>query len=342
MYITKEEKDLIVRELSQELHGKLDGGRKNLIVPVCPHCGKSGGKFGIYLGKETERKRLFMSHCFKCGHTTTTLEQLLELVGRLDLMPEERANLSSLDIPDFLKLSDDEIDDSLAVVEMPEGWRRCFRDDYLKSRGFTSDDYEYFPVGTTRGLNFKFDDYVVFPIIDGGDTVGYVSRHTWSKDKIDRYNEKARWNGKYQKRRYNNSTENDFVKLLYNFDAVVEDETDTVVLVEGIFDVIALTRALDWYENQAIACVATFGKKISQPQMLKLQSKGVRTIVVAYDADARDANIKAAEELSEYFDVFIANLSGAGKDFDEMDFWEIYDVFDKGLMTLREYRLTTL
>lgn len=34
--------------------------------------------------------------------------------------------------------------------------------------------------------------------------------------------------------RFRNSVENDFVKLLYNYDAVIEDETDTVVLVEGI------------------------------------------------------------------------------------------------------------
>ena len=45
--------------------------------------------------------------------------------------------------------------------------------------------------------------------------------------------------------RYRNSTENDFVKLLYNYDAVKEDETDTVIIVEGVFDAIALTRKLN-------------------------------------------------------------------------------------------------
>lgn len=86
--------------------------------------------------------------------------------------------------------------------------------------------------------------------------------------------------------RYRNSTENDFVKLLYNYDAVIEDETDTVIIVEGVFDAIALTRKLNLYDNSQIVVVATFGKKISDVQIYKLQSKGVKTVVVGYDGDA--------------------------------------------------------
>ena len=343
MYISREERDYIIRELSQELHARLDGSRKNLLVPVCPVCGKGGSKYGIYIGPDTDKKKTFMSHCFKCGATTTTLNDLLDLVGRSDLKVEETASFKPLEIPDFLKIdNDDEIDDELGIVEMPQAWKRCYKNDYLKRRGFTFDDYEYFPVGTTRGLNFKFDNYVIFPIYDNGDIVGYVSRHIWPKDEIDKYNEKARWAGKYEIRRYNNSTENDFVKLLYNYDSIIEDETDTVILCEGIFDVIAITRKLDLYENDRIVPVASFGKKISQTQIYKLQSKGIRTVVVAYDSDAREATIKAASELSEYFDVFICHLGADGKDFDEMGFWEIYDCFDTGLMTLREFKLQTI
>ena len=242
MYISREDKEFLIRELTSELHAKLDGGRKNLIVPTCPYCGHGGGKFGIYVGAETEKKKLFMSHCFSCGHTTKDVNQLLEDIGRQDLKIHETASFAPIDIPEFFRLEEDEIDDELDIVEMPESWKRCYKNRYLKSRGFVGDDYDYFPVGTTRGLNFKFDDYVIFPIIDNGDTVGYVSRHIWDKHTIDEYNKTAKRNGKFQIRRYNNSTDNDFVKLLYNYDAVIEDETDTVIIVEGIFDVISLTR----------------------------------------------------------------------------------------------------
>ena len=339
MYINKQDKEFLIKELEIELHAKLDGPRKNLIVPVCPYCGKKGGKFGIYVGKETDKKKLFVSHCFSCHHTTKDINQLLDDIGRPDLKLEETASFGPLEIPQFGTVGEDEIDDELVEVEMPEGWKRCYSNAYLKKRGFVCDDYDYFPVGTTRGMNFKYDDYVVFPIIDDGSIVGYVSRHTWSKDEIDSYNTKARRNGKYEIRRYNNSMDNDFVKLLYNYDSVIEDETDTVILVEGVFDCISLVRKLDLYDNHRIAVCATFGKKVSDTQIYKLQSKGVRTVVIGYDGDALDAINTAASMLDPFFDTYIAHIEDPTADFDSMDFWDIFDVFTKNLKTPREFKL---
>lgn len=339
MTITRDDKEHIIQKLMVELDARYDGGRKNLIVPTCPYCGKTGGKYGIFVGNETNRKKLFMAHCFSCGHTTKTLKQLLKDIGRIDLMPVETADFAPLQVNNFVTLEENEIDDELAIVSMPDGWKQCYRNPYLKSRGFTFDDYDYFPVGTTRGLNFKYDNYVLFPIIDSGDIVGYIGRHIWPKDKIDEYNKKAARNQKFQIRRYNNSIENDFVKLLYNYDAVIEDETDTVILVEGVFDCVALTRKLDLYDNHRIAVCATFGKKISDTQIYKLQSKGVRTVVLGYDGDACLAINKAAAALNDYFDVYIAYIDNPEADFDSMDFWEIYDVFTKNMMTPREFKL---
>lgn len=171
----------------------------------------------------------------------------------------------------------------------------------------------------------------------------YISRHIWSKDEIDRHNCKAKINGEYRILRYRNSTENDFVKLLYNYDAVIEDETDTVIIVEGIFDVVALTRKLELYDNPHVAVVATFGKKISQIQIYKLQCKGVKTVVLGYDSDATEAINKAASTLNEYFNVFIAKIDAEnGKDWDEMSFWEIYDTLSQNLLSPIEFKLNTL
>lgn len=344
MLLNKEEKNYIIQELVVELHAKPDGSGKNLIVPVCPYCGDDRGKFGIYIGAETDRKKTFMSHCFKCGHSTLTLEQLLTDIGRPDLIVEETFDLSGeKQMGAFSFLEDEkEIDDSLCVVSMPESYKRSYFNKYLRKRGFTEDDYEMFPVGTTRHLNFKFDDYVIFPIIDTGDIVGYVSRHIWDKSDIDEYNRKARHNGEYQIMRYRNSTENDFVKLLYNYDSVIEDVTDTVILVEGVFDVIALTRKLNLYDNHSIAVVATFGKKISDIQIYKLQSKGVKTVVIGYDGDASEAIKRVIDQLNEYFDVYVTDIEDPTKDFDSMDFWEIYDAFDINLKTGTEYKLTKI
>ena len=188
-------------------------------------------------------------------------------------------------------------------------------------------------------LNPRYADYVVFPVIDDCTVVGYVSRHTWSKEDIDAHNRKTRHSGGYKILRYRNSTENDFSKLLYNYDAVRMDETDTVILAEGIFDVIALTRRLELYDNSHVAAVATFGKKISDVQIYKLQSKGVRTVVIGYDGDAVESVKRTAERLKPYFEVFIADIADAAKDWDELTEAEIYGIFACRLLSVLEYKL---
>ncbi len=342
MELSKAEIDFLIAEITRETGAKRDGGNKNLIAR-CPFCGKEG-KYGIYIGKETLRRKPFMSHCFSCGRSTLTLETLLEAIGRPDLMVTPTVDLSvKLDSNLLFPLeTEEEIDDSLGIVALPDFYTRCFTHPYLKSRGFIYDDYEYFPVGTTGRLNFRFDDYVIFPVIDSGDVVGYVARHTWSKEDIDNHNRKAKRTGDYQIRRFNNSTENDFIKLLYNYDAVIEDETEVVIIVEGIFDVVALTRKLELYDNAQIAVVATFGKKISQTQIFKLQNKGVRTVVIGYDGDAVTAIKQTATELSAYFDVLIADIPYPDKDWQDLEFDEIFEIFSERLRTPIEYKLSKL
>ena len=127
--------------------------------------------------------------------------------------------------------------------------------------------------------------------------------------------------------------------MLYNSDAIRENETDTVILAEGIFDVVALTRKLELYDNPHIAAVATFGKKISDVQIFKLQSKGVRPVIIGYDGDAVEAVKRTAERLRPYFEVFIADIADAHKDWDEMSGREIYETFAYRLLTPIEYRL---
>lgn len=340
--LSSQERTHLIEELIRTTGGKIDGANKNIIAD-CPFC-KKRSKYGIYVGKETERKKLFMSHCFSCGRSTNSLEQLLELWDRMDLMLTGTADLDGkLNNTLLFPLdTEEEIDDRLCIVELPDFYKRTFSHPYLKARGFLFDDYEYFPVGTTNRLNFRFDDYVIFPVIDECDVVGYVSRHTSSKEEIDCHNRRAKISGDYKILRFRNSTENEFVKLLYNYDAVIQDTTDTVILCEGIFDVIALTRKLELYDNEQIACVATFGKKISHTQLFKLQKKGVRTVVIGYDGDAVDAIKKAASELQPFFNVLIADIPDRNKDWEDLTYEEIYDVFAYRLKTPLAYKINKI
>ncbi len=339
MELSNQEYQHLLQEIVRETGAKRDGSGKNLIVPRCPFCGKTGGKFGIYIGKETPRRKPLMAHCFSCGASTRTLEQLLAAIGRMDLMVAPTTEISSQIENPLLPHVPEEIDDELLEIALPDFYKRTFHNPYLQSRNFCFDDYEYFPVGITGKLNFRYADYVIFPIIDDERVVGYVSRHTWSKSEIDTHNRKAKTDGDYKILRYRNSTENDFSKLLYNYDAIHKDETDTVILVEGIFDIIALTRKLELYDNPHIAAVATFGKKISDVQIYKLQSKGVKTVVIGYDGDAVAAIKHTAAHLKAYFEVFISDIADARKDWDEMSEEEVLETFSERIITALEYRI---
>lgn len=328
-------------ELARELGARRDGTGKNLIAPRCPYCGKEGGKYGIYVGEPTERKQPFMAHCFSCGHSTTTLAQLLQDLDRLDLLPTPTAKLEA-PVATFLLLMpprEEEVDDTLSIVELPDFYQRRFSHPYLQSRGFTPEDYEHFPVGDTGRLNRRYMDYIIFPIHDAGDTVGYVARHLWPKARIDTHNLQARRRGDYKILRYRNSTENEFSKLLYNYDAIEAGVTQTVILTEGIFDVVALTRSLDLYKDHRAVPVACFGKKISRTQIYKLQSKGIRHVIVGFDGDAVEATKKTLSLLEPYFDIQVADIADPGKDWEELTADEARAIFAHGLMRSLNYRL---
>jgi len=338
MILTPELQHSIAEELLFDLNGKMDGSRKNILVQHCPFCNHDGYKYGIYVGPNVGKKRFGMSNCYHCNRRYSSLKATLEALGRKDLIPVETAELDD-SFTDISDMFDDEIDDELKEIEMPRGYKRCFRNQYLKSRGWNADDYEYFPVGTNRGIEREFSDYVILEIIDGGKKVGYVARSILSKEEIESYNSRHH----FKIRRYKNSDEsvgNGFSKLLYNYDAIEAYVTQSVILCEGPFDVVGLNRKLELYDNKHIVPVATFGKKISQEQMFKLQKKGIEQIVIGYDNDAKETTSRIAMELEKYFDVLIADIpDGVGKDWDEMDVEDIYDVFAFNLKTIREFNL---
>jgi len=337
MTLSLETRKIITDELLYELGGKLDGARKNILA-TCPFCQHRGQKFGVYVGPDKGNKRFGMSNCFHCGRGFRTLKETLQALNREDLLPKETADLDD-DVAGFSSLLGDEIDDELVSIQMPKGYKRCFKNAYLKSRGWNADDYEYFPVGTNRGIEREYEDYVLLEVRDAGKIVGFVGRNVMSKADIDSYNSKHH----YKIRRYKNSDErsgNGFAKLLYNYDAIEPMTTHSVILCEGPFDVVGLNRKLELYDNKSIVPIATFGKKISMEQMYKLQLKGVEQVVIGYDNDAKETTSKIAMELEKYFDVLVADIpDGVGKDWDEMDVEDIYDVFCDNLKTVREFNL---
>ena len=140
MIITPEIQRSISDELLYDLGGKLDGSRRNILVPNCPFCGHDGFKYGIYIGNNVGKKRFGMSNCYHCNRRFGSLKETLKVLVREDLIPTETAELD--DDTDISAMFDDEIDDDLVEITMPRGYKRCYKNTYLKSRGWITDDYE--------------------------------------------------------------------------------------------------------------------------------------------------------------------------------------------------------
>ena len=235
MIITPEMQQSIREELLYDLGGKMDGSRRNILVPNCPFCGHDGFKYGIYVGNNVGKKRFGMSNCYHCNRRFGSLKETLKALDREDLIPAETAVLDDSET-DISAMLDDEIDDDLVEITMPRGYKRCYKNSYLKSRGWEVDDYEYFPVGTNRSIEREYQDYIILEVRDEGRTVGFVARSILSEEEIDSYNSRHH----FKIRRYKNSDERDgngFAKMLYNYDAIEAGTTHSVILCEGPFEI---------------------------------------------------------------------------------------------------------
>lgn len=182
----------------------------------------------------------------------------------------------------------------LQSINMPLGYKRITQNDYLDSRGFIERDYNYWETGCVS-IGF-LKNYVIFPISLNGENKAYVAR-TFIKD---------------FEPRYKNSI-SEFSSLIGGIDKF--ESCETVILCEGKFDIINITRLLDLYDCNDLRSVCTFGAKVSPNQINLLKSKGVKQVIVLFDGDVIKKIKPIAFELSLYFDTKIGILEGS-KDID--------------------------
>lgn len=250
--------------------------------------------------------------CKKCQETGNIF-RLLILLNLQDLI-EYKVYAKSMDkleaLKDFNEI--DEIfqvsNEDLLVPEIKiDNFKRLFFNKYLCERGFTKTDYGRFKVGKID--DFKYNGYVVIPVFEDSKTKSFISRNTL----------------KNQNLRYKNCTDSDVSKLLFGIDEL-NNKTKTVILVEGFFGKKRIDDTLDLTSGDEIKCLATFGKKISKYQIIKLILKGVENIILFYDNDAVKESKKYCSLLSRFFSVKVAFLSEVGKDPDDLSSEQIIEI----------------
>ena len=231
-----------------ELKDLLDNvrfGAKNHYIADCPICGKAKH---FYINRKSQ-----MWDCKKCGEEGNIIG-LLSHLGKLFMLGEfksiERTKILSLS--EMGSYEEDEVITTLAVetTKPPTGFKRIYNDDYLKNRKICKRNFKEIKIGYTNIVP-SLKDYIIFIIEEEGECKGYLSRYT---KKIPKGSKRIK---------YNNARGVNFSQLLFGFDQVTK-YTDTVIVVEGLFDKISIDNYLRLHEEDDIKCVATFGKKISQ------------------------------------------------------------------------------
>ena len=283
--------------------------RSGQYICRCPFCGKESH---FYINNRTQ-----LFDCKKCGEYGN-IYKLLRFLDKTYLL--EGATITDSDtITSVREMLANEIENSevglleLPEVKMPVGWKVLKNSNpYLISRGITPELCERYEFGSTKMFR-KYDNYILIPIRDNGKVRGFIGR----------YGCKEVPDGKL---RYNNSIGTQFSQLLFGYDEITQN-TNTVILVEGVFDKIAVDKVLDLWSSEDIKCVCTFGKKISEEQITKLKIKGVARVILLYDFDAIKEIKKFGLELENHFvtDITFTNK----KDIDECTNEEALAVFTK-------------
>lgn len=287
------------------------GGRYNSrrteYVTTCPFCGKEKH---FYVSPAT-----LQFQCKKCWEEGGVYK-LLSHLDRLYLL--DGATIEERDsIPKIRDLTIEAAEDvkleALPPRRLPVGYKVCTHDSYLEhDRGLTPSVMKRYALGRTRVMR-RYADYILIPVTTDGVITAFQGRYASKNVPPDAL-------------RWRNDMGADFAKMLYGYDDI-QTRGATVILVEGVFDKIAVDRRLLLDECDDVKCCATFGKKISDYQRAMLQHKGVRAVVLLYDFDAIKEIKKYAFELEKYFSTNIVFTTK--KDIDECNEAETREVFER-------------
>ena len=156
---------------------------------------------------------------------------------------------------------------------------------YLKKRGISKDEVELYSIGYCTNTGNRYYGRIILPIIENEEIVCLSARSFLPFIKppylFPHYGETMCTAG----------------EVIWGFDYAQVYSKGAVVLVEGIFDAIAINQ-----KTKMNACgLALLNKAMTKPQrnkLLKLDKK-VRFIIML-DSDARKDSLKIAKELSNY------------------------------------------
>ncbi len=273
------------RQLEFKLRAFLDlkdGSRIGQFWSDCPFCPDEKRRLGISI-----REQMFAVHCFHCGYSGNPASLLRDLGGKWEGRAPVYRRISletwSQSQRDFATRPKD---NPAPPCSLPREFSQLDRRslthksawDYINSRGHARETILAFGMGYC--LRGKFSGRIVFPIHYEGALVGYQGRAI-----ADDLKPKYRFSDDFQASDY-----------LFNFDRACH--STTVVIMEGIFDVLSLPDC----------SVAVFGNMLSETQTLQVIRTWKKAIVMLDPQEKANAR-RIFRKLSPFMDTRVAVLS---------------------------------
>lgn len=289
---------------------KISNGKKGLQIniKVCPSCGRQDYK--VYMNANTG-----LGNCFGCSKTFNILSFLKasrclskneEVYRYLNKIKDVVSYKPKIPLKDY-KLNKDWKLPLNRVIELEDDVPEYLKDRNVDSKICKRFDLRYCDYGFYEYEDFngksKFVDFskrIIIPIYDiNNELVTFQGRDvTGLSEKKYLFPNMLPGTGRY----------------IYNASYALRNKAKVVVLSEGVFDVFAVTRALesDLKYRQYVAC-GTFGKHLSisiynviaedqLSDLFKLHEGGVEEFVVLWDGEIKavEAAILASLQLNSY------------------------------------------
>lgn len=316
----KYDKDAIIAEFNLVKFGT-QGWLTNRNME-CPFCGKTG-KWGIIFNESG----IATFHCWKCPRKTSLYEFLKKLnktsLAKKTFVPNTAKDLDKcprldaeiqMDKANWMEEEESE-EFKITPVSLPLRLKPLVHDAYLDGRGFKECHYKEFePSYTDSPLNPKLQNYIIFKIKIDGIPVAWWARSRNSKE-WHKANLEAYKRGEADLiLRYRNS-ETNFQDLLGGYDNIIEGKTETVIVVEGIFDKINIDNLLGLSEVDDIKCCFTFGNNIGRGQIEAMRRKKVKTVILLYDYGTINESKETAFRMRDVFEqVYVTAIRQEGVD----------------------------
>ena len=243
------------------------GPRKNIsrnwIGINCPWCDDPSNHLGINLENN-------LINCWRCGKKGSIMKLLLKLEKSYNY-----AIRTLMKYQNDYKIKLEPIEETKEVKLPGDNNFTKMHLDFLLKRGlnpdFVIDHYKLKACGPAGKYKFR----IIIPVFVGGRLVTFTSRDITGK-----------------RTKYMHCPSNKSImpikSTLYNIDRA----RDTVVLVEGVFDVFRLGDG----------SIASFGTELTKNQISLLLKKEIKNIFIMFDSDAIDKAKKVAATISTLFD----------------------------------------